>query len=90
MPIKFPVLGKGGYFGFLGGGECRFYFYGLEDFLRKCQARLKISIEIDVFQSLGPQGPLTTTLIFRGYFQRPSNPEEPSSLDKEMNLILLN
>ena len=32
MSIKFLVLG-GGYFGFLGGwGECRFYFYGREDF----------------------------------------------------------
>ena len=30
LSIKFLVLG-GGYFGF-GGGECRFYFYGREDF----------------------------------------------------------
>ena len=30
--IKFLVLGGGGYFGFGGGGECRFYFYGREDF----------------------------------------------------------
>ena len=29
--IKFLVLG-GGYFGCLGGGECRFYFYGRADF----------------------------------------------------------
>ena len=31
MSIKFLVL-WGGYFGFWGGGECRFYFYGREDF----------------------------------------------------------
>ena len=31
MSIKFGVLG-GGYFGFFGGAECRFYFYGREDF----------------------------------------------------------
>ena len=31
-PIKFLVLGGGGYFGFGGGGECRFYFYGRADF----------------------------------------------------------
>ena len=31
MSIKFRVLG-GGYFGFGGGGKCRFYFYGREDF----------------------------------------------------------
>ena len=30
MSIKFLVLGEG-YFGF-GGGKCRFYFYGREDF----------------------------------------------------------
>ena len=34
MSIKFLVLG-GGYFGFWGGGECRFYFYGREDFSDK-------------------------------------------------------
>ena len=34
MPIKFLVLGGGGYLGFLGaaGGNCRLYFYGREDF----------------------------------------------------------
>ena len=35
MSIKFLVLGGGGILGFLGGGgggECRFYFYGREDF----------------------------------------------------------
>ena len=31
MSIKFLVLG-GGYFGFGGGGKCRFYFYGPGDF----------------------------------------------------------
>ena len=32
----FLVLGGGGYFGFFfGGGECRFYFYGRGDFLKK-------------------------------------------------------
>ena len=32
MPVKILVLG-GGYFGLWGGGgECRFYFYGREDF----------------------------------------------------------
>ena len=31
MPIKFRVLGGGGILGF-GGGECRLYFYGREDF----------------------------------------------------------
>ena len=33
MSIKFLVLGGGGYFGFGGGGRCRFYFYEREDFL---------------------------------------------------------
>ena len=32
MSIKFLLLGGGGYFGFWGGGECRFYFYGRGDF----------------------------------------------------------
>ena len=34
MPIKFLVLGGGGYFGFCegGGGECQFYLYGRRDF----------------------------------------------------------
>ena len=33
MSIKFLVLGGGGILGFfLGGGKCRFYFYGREDF----------------------------------------------------------
>ena len=32
MSIKFLVLGGGGVFWVLGGGECRFYFYGREDF----------------------------------------------------------
>ena len=32
MSIKFLVLGGGGILGFFGGGECRFYFYGREDF----------------------------------------------------------
>ena len=31
MSIEFLVLG-GGYFGFGGGGKCRFYFYGRGDF----------------------------------------------------------
>ena len=31
MSIKLLVLGGGGILGF-GGGECRFYFYGREDF----------------------------------------------------------
>ena len=31
MSIKFLVLGGGG-LGLGGGGECRFYFYGREDF----------------------------------------------------------
>ena len=31
MPIKFLVLG-GGEFGVLGGGKCRFCFYGRGDF----------------------------------------------------------
>ena len=31
MSIKCLLLGGGGYFG-LWGGECRFYFYGHEDF----------------------------------------------------------
>ena len=38
MSIKFPVLG-GGYFGFLRGGECRFYFYGRADFSDNCSHR---------------------------------------------------
>ena len=33
MSIKFLVLGGGGVFWvFGGGGKCRFYFYGREDF----------------------------------------------------------
>ena len=33
---KIPRFGGGGYFGvFGGGGECRFYFYGREDFSEK-------------------------------------------------------
>ena len=33
MRIKFLVSGGGGVIlGFLGGGKCRFYFYGREDF----------------------------------------------------------
>ena len=32
MSIKFPRF-RGGYFGFGGGGECRFYFYGRRNFL---------------------------------------------------------
>ena len=39
MSIKFLVLGGGGYFGFWGGGGCRFYFYGRADFselLKRC------------------------------------------------------
>ena len=32
MSIKFLVLGGGGYFGLLGEGERRFYFYGRADF----------------------------------------------------------
>ena len=34
MSIKFLVLGGGGYFGFFGGAECRFCFYGRGDFLK--------------------------------------------------------
>ena len=32
MPIKFLVLGGVVFWVFGGGGECRFYFYGREDF----------------------------------------------------------
>ena len=32
MSIKFLVLGGGGFWVFFLGGECRFYFYGREDF----------------------------------------------------------
>ena len=32
MPVKFFVLGGGVFWVFLGGGECRFYFHGHEDF----------------------------------------------------------
>ena len=35
MSIKFLVLG-GGVFCVLGGGECRFYFYGRADFSDLC------------------------------------------------------
>ena len=44
MSIKFLVLGGGGYFGFGGGGECRFYFYGRADFSEICANR---SVPID-------------------------------------------
>ena len=37
MSIKFLVLGGGVYFGFGGGGECRFYYYGRENFSEKMQ-----------------------------------------------------
>ena len=33
MSIKFLVLGGGGFWVSGGGGKCRFYFYGREDFL---------------------------------------------------------
>ena len=37
MSIKFLVLGGGVFGAFLGGGgECRFYFFGREDFLKSC------------------------------------------------------
>ena len=40
-PGKFLVLGGGGIFGFWGGGgECRFYFYGREDFSDNCHGTL--------------------------------------------------
>ena len=32
MSIKIPRFRGGGILGFLGGGECRFYFYGRGDF----------------------------------------------------------
>ena len=33
--------GGGGYFGFWGGGECRFYFYGRADFSDKSLENVK-------------------------------------------------
>ena len=37
MSIKFLLLGGGGgILGFGGGGKCRFYFYGREDFSDFC------------------------------------------------------
>ena len=39
MPIKFLVLG-GGILGFVGGGKCRFYFYGRGDFSELCSREL--------------------------------------------------
>ena len=41
MSIKFRVLGGG----FRGGGECRFYFYGREDFSRNlpCSALMSMN-----------------------------------------------
>ena len=38
MSIKFLVLGGGGIWVFF-GGECRFYFYGREDFSETCKLR---------------------------------------------------
>ena len=35
MSIKFLVLGGGVFWVFGGGGKCRFYFYGREDFSEK-------------------------------------------------------
>ena len=36
---KIPRFRGGGYFGFWGGGECRFYFYGRADFSDKCSLK---------------------------------------------------
>ena len=36
MSIKFLVLGGGGVFWVLGGGKCRFYFYGRGEFSDVC------------------------------------------------------
>ena len=38
---KIPRLGGGGVFWGLGGGECRFYFYGREDFFENNQIQSK-------------------------------------------------
>ena len=39
MSIKFLVLGRGGIWGFFGGGECRFYFCGRADFSEPMQSK---------------------------------------------------
>ena len=43
MSIKFLVLG-GGILGSFGGGKCRFYFYGREDFSDCCLSFLACSM----------------------------------------------
>ena len=44
MPIKLLVLGRGGlYFGFGGGGKCRFCFYGRGDFSEKSTQNRRLS-----------------------------------------------
>ena len=45
MSIKFLLLGGGGVFWVLGGGECRFYFYGRADF-SDFQSRYTIAIVV--------------------------------------------
>ena len=50
MSIKFLVLGGGGgYFGFW-GGECRFYFYGREDF---SELRRYVHSKQDIKEGIG-------------------------------------
>ena len=46
MPIKFRLFRGWGYFVFfLGGGECRFYFHGREDFSDKSRCDFSPALE---------------------------------------------
>ena len=42
MSLKFLVLGEGGVFWVLGGGKCRFYFYGRADFSEILRVFLRV------------------------------------------------
>ena len=58
MSIKFLVSGGGGYFGFWGGGECRFYFYGRADFSEFdfcCSSKLRSVVAMDVNRLSRPE-----------------------------------
>ena len=58
MSIKFLVLGGGGYLVFFwGGGKCRFYFYGHEDFSENYSIFKKKKSHVRKIVRLGVLGP---------------------------------